>query len=194
MPLLRAAARGLRAGDPSAEIVFGAPAQVDDGFIERLLPAGRQPYFDIMAVHPYQGEPDQAAGVDGHPGRSRMTHFPALIEVMAAHGDQGKPVWWTEFGFSVHSNLERRPGDQLAARPARRQHVRRLPAPLVRAGRTRYPQVRVAVVYTAYSTEDSRYGHKEGYRLLRERRAADARSSAMLSSYMARFAGHRPLT
>lgn len=190
VPLLRAASAGLRAGHPGAEIVFGAPAHVDDGFVAECYRLGARPYFDIMAVHPYQGnqtKPPEATDIsDG----ARMTHFPALVRVMAEHGDGSKPVWWTEFGFSVHSNDGVDPSEMwLLGLPDDRtsgDYLRRA----FELARLRYPQVRVAIVYTAYSSESTQ--QKEGYRLLRPD-GQPLPQLSMLSGYMARFGAHRPL-
>jgi hypothetical protein len=33
-----------------------------------------------------------------------ITHVPAVHELMTRHGDGGKPIWFTELGWSVHDN------------------------------------------------------------------------------------------
>ncbi len=38
-----------------------------------------------------------------------MTHVKAVHELMARHGDGAKPVWFTEFGWSVHDNSPEMP-------------------------------------------------------------------------------------
>jgi hypothetical protein len=38
------------------------------------------------------------------PGDGYMTHTKSLHDLMAAHGDGNKPIWWTEFGWSTCKN------------------------------------------------------------------------------------------
>ena len=193
VPVLKAAAAGLRAGDPAARVVFGGPAQTDDGFIAAAYKAGAQPYFDVMSLHPYQGnqtKPPESTDITGKP---RMTNLPAVLDVMAANGDSDKPVWWTEFGFSVHSNedvpkqkvwLLGVPTDDVSGDYLRRAFE---------LARTRYPQVKVAILYTAYKGASDSMGHQYGYRLLE----ADGQPLAQLpivSDYLAQFEGHRALS
>jgi hypothetical protein len=166
VPLLRAASQALRSATPHPTIVFGGPAQTDDTFIRAAYAAGAQPYFDVMALHPYQGnqtQPPEATDLDS---RARVTHFPAVIAAMAEYGDAAKPVWWTEFGYSTHTNagiptnepwLFGVPDDTTSAEYLRRQFE---------LARVRYPQVQVAIVYTAYKPPSDAAGHQYGYRLL----------------------------
>jgi hypothetical protein len=192
VPLLRAAAEGLRAGDRNATVVFGAPAHVDDVFIRECYRLGAKPYFDVMAVHPYQGNQTKPPESRDIKHKARMTHFPALVATMEAYGDAGKPVWWTEFGFSVHSNENMDPRKMwlFGVRDVRTsgEYLRRA----FELARVRYPQVRVAIVYAAYGPPGDAYGHKHGYRLL-ETSGRPLLQLEMLASYMAGFGGHRPL-
>ncbi|HEV2087979.1 MAG TPA: cellulase family glycosylhydrolase, partial [Cryptosporangiaceae bacterium] len=96
VPVLKAAATGLRAGQRNARVVFGGPAQTDDAFIADAYKLGAKRYFDVMAFHPYQGNqttPPEAP--DTQNARWRITHLPAVVRVMAAYGDAQKPIWWT---------------------------------------------------------------------------------------------------
>lgn len=189
--VLRAAATGLRAGHPSARVVFGGPAQTDDAFVRAAYAHGAKPWFDIMAVHPYQGNQTQSPDSPDEPAaRWHMTHLPAVLAVMAAHGDGHKPVWWTEFGYSVHSNGGVDEAWLYGVPTAERsgEYFRRA----FELARTRYPQVRVAVLYTAYKTPSDAAGHQYGYRLLEP----DGRPRAqlpLLHEYLGRFPTHRPI-
>lgn len=166
VPLLQATTTGLRAGHPGAVIVFGGPAQTDDGFIRMAYAAGAQPYFDVMALHPYQGnqtKPPESTDLDTP---ARITHLPAVLRVMAEYGDGHKPVWWTEFGYSVHSNADV-PSNQpwrlgVADNATSADYLRRQ----FELARTRYPQVRVAIVYTSYKPPSDSLGHQYGYRII----------------------------
>jgi len=85
--MLRRTSAVIRALDPSAKIVSGASAH-DGYFLERLYAHGCKDCFDIVGVHylPFYGAEPLRRSV----GRIR--------EVMAAAGDEGKPVWDTESG------------------------------------------------------------------------------------------------
>jgi hypothetical protein len=190
VPILQAAATGLRAGDPHATVVFGAPSQTDDAFITACYALGAKPYFDVMAVHPYQGDQTKPPEAEDISGKSRMTNFPAVIAAMAAHGDGRKPVWWTEFGYSVHSNTDVSRDDRwlrgVQDPQTSGEYLRRA----FELARVRYPQVRVAVVYAAYNQPDGLYGHKYGYRLL-DADGEERGQLPIIEGYLARFSQER---
>jgi hypothetical protein len=193
VPVLKAAAAGFRAGRPGTSIVFGAPAQTDDVFVRQAYAAGAKSHFDIMAIHPYQGNQTKPPESTDISGKSRMTNFPAVIDAMADYGDASKPVWWTEFGFSVHSNsgvpknkvwLLGVPTDEMSGEYLKRSFE---------LARKKYPQVRVGILYTAYRNSGSdSYGHQTGYRLM-ESSGNVLAQLPILSRYMSGFAGHRAL-
>lgn len=192
VPLLKAAAQGLRAGDPSVTVVFGGPAQTDDLFIKDAYAAGAKPYFDVMAIHPYQGNETIPPESTDSVGKWRMTNFPAIVKLMADNGDSKKPVWWTEFGFSVHSNTGVTQQWMMGVPTATisGDYLRRS----LELARTRYPQVRVAIVYVAYKPYSAaNNGQQFGYRLL-ESNGKPLAQLPMLGGYMAKFSGAvRPL-
>lgn len=106
--LLRAAYPAIKAGDPQARVVFAGLMHNDDRFLARAYAAGARGAFDVMATHPYQGFGDAAPeAADSGADWWLLTHVPAIHELMARHGDGGKPIWFTEFGWSAHEN---RPG------------------------------------------------------------------------------------
>ncbi len=190
VPLLRATCLGLKAGDSDAVVVFGGPSKNDDRFIRACYELGAKPYFDVMSTHPYQGNQTVPPDATDQDITGRMTHFPAVLEVMADYDDMNKPVWWTEFGFSVHSNAN-----------VPREQVWRLGLPseaksaeyLYRSfelARKEYPQVSLAIVYTAYKPASDAFGHQYGYRLI------DANGTLRpqlptLRGYQAAFGGSR---
>jgi hypothetical protein len=111
--LLKASYASFHTGDPSTKVIFGAPSYNDDAYIDQVYAAGAKNYFDVMATHPYQGianlPPDHAE--DGN--RWWFTHLPAVRNVMAKYGDSAKKVWFTEFGWSSHTNTSTTPNWQL---------------------------------------------------------------------------------
>jgi len=96
--LLRAAYRAIKARDPAAQVLAGATAGADVGFVNRLYDAGAMGYFDALSVHPYSGgrPPDQCSA----PSMSFGCGVEKIHQVMLRHGDR-RPLWLTEFGVSV---------------------------------------------------------------------------------------------
>lgn len=107
--LLSAAYHGFKEGDPNSTVVFGGTSYIDVEWIRRALAAGAAGHFDVMGVHPYLRPSDAPPGLpdDGSPWR--LHRLPALVTAMAAFGDGGKPIWFTEFGWSVHPNTPQTP-------------------------------------------------------------------------------------
>ena len=103
--LLRAAYPAIKAGDRKALVVFAGLMHNDDRFLDLAYAGGARGSFDVMATHPYQGVGDaMPETADGGDDWWLITHVPAVHEVMASHGDGAKPIWFTEFGWSAHSN------------------------------------------------------------------------------------------
>lgn len=48
------------------------------------------------------GVADDPPNLPDDGGMWHLNHLPSLLDVMADHGDAGKPIWFTEFGWSVH--------------------------------------------------------------------------------------------
>jgi hypothetical protein len=116
--LIRAGAEGVRAGDPNAIIISGAPAVtgIDDGvdaiddrrFLREMIAAGAGDLVDAIGAHPYgaANPPDERAADAAH-SRSGYNNHPSfffldtledyrkiLIEV-----NIDKPLWVTELGW-----------------------------------------------------------------------------------------------
>ncbi len=103
--LLKNAYLAIKYADPSATVLLGGLANDEspyqpqyvwyppEEFLNAIYENGGGPYFDAVGRHPYT-----------HPNEGT----PALIEkldrlrsVMEAHGDEDKPIWLTEFGYSA---------------------------------------------------------------------------------------------
>lgn len=105
VPILRAASEGIREGAGSnARVVLGGPSQTDGTFIDACYYRGAKDLFDVLAWHPYQGNQTKPPESTDLYDKSRATFTPSVLEHMAYWKDETKEVWWTEFGFSVHSN------------------------------------------------------------------------------------------
>ncbi|MBM3471705.1 MAG: hypothetical protein FJX75_00355 [Armatimonadetes bacterium] len=92
--MLKIASIAARQADPEARVVFGGTAGVDSRFIERCYELGTGPYFDVMAVHPYQWGRTFNDGWN----RDKMTR---LRSVMDRFGGARVPIWCTEIGWST---------------------------------------------------------------------------------------------
>jgi len=162
--LLRAAYPAIKAGDRNATVVFAGLMHNDDRFLARAYAAGAHGAFDVMATHPYQGVGDAAPETaDDGDDWWVLTHIPAVHELMARHGDGGKPIWFTEFGWSVHAN---RPGLELWQRGVTPEEQAAYLARAVALMRLRYPYVERAFWYK----DAARAGESEvqsGYGLLK---------------------------
>jgi len=166
VPILKAAHAAIKAGRSSMPVIFAGPSQTDDVFIRDCYANGSKGYFDIMGVHPYQGNQTKAPESTDITGKARMTNMPAVINVMAEYGDSAKPIWWTEFGFSVHSNesvpagqvwLYGVPDDETSASYISRSFY---------LAWNQWPQVKLAVVYCGYKTPSDSLGHQYGFRIM----------------------------
>ena len=161
--LLRAAYPAIKAGDPNALVVFAGLMHNDDRFLARAYAGGARGSFDVMATHPYQGVGDAAPETaDGGGDWWLITHVPAVHELMARHGDGAKPIWFTEFGWSTHSNW---PGMQAWQRGVNPEEQAAYLSRAVALIRLRYPYVERAFWYK----DAARGGESEiqsGYGLL----------------------------
>lgn len=95
---------------PRVQVLLGALAGADAGYLESLYGAGVAGHFDAVSVHPYDVRFDAPAAGFGSPlapaaaPRARFSFFsgiPAVRAVMLAHGDRPKKIWLTEFGYTV---------------------------------------------------------------------------------------------
>jgi hypothetical protein len=87
--LLRAAERAVHAADPRADVVLAGLTNLSWRELDSLYRRGRiRGAFDVVAVHPYTGEP-----------RNVPTVLRRVRDVMRRRGDARKPVWITELGW-----------------------------------------------------------------------------------------------
>ena len=103
--LLKAARAGVKAADPSADVVFVGTAFNDHAFIADAYRAEPQSgrYFDVMATHPYvaAARPENVwQDADGSVDEAAFPAYRTIHDLMLAHGDD-KPIWATEFGWST---------------------------------------------------------------------------------------------
>lgn len=89
---LRRAYRALKQGNPNAIVGTTGLDGCDTRFLGELYDLGYGDSFDAVVVHPYSSVGINAAGLAD------------VRRLMVLRGDAHKPVWITEFGWSVDPN------------------------------------------------------------------------------------------
>src|SRR5690349_17312322 len=77
--VLKSAYAGIKAGNSSVKVISGGTAQTDDTFVKQAYADGAKGSFDILGVHPYQGNQTKAPESTDVTGKARMTNMPAII-------------------------------------------------------------------------------------------------------------------
>lgn len=88
--MLKIAYPAIKAANPAAQVLCGGMVDTTE-FPRGIYEGGGMRYFDIMNIHTY-GVPVVTAFVER--GKN-------IRKVMAEFGDEGKPVWNTEFGIDA---------------------------------------------------------------------------------------------
>ena len=103
--LLKHTYLAIKYADPGAVVVLGGLANdgstalpeftwyPPDEFLQAVYDAGGGPYFDAVARHPYTSPREGPGSLLG-----KLKQFRAIVEV---NGDNEKPIWVTESGFSA---------------------------------------------------------------------------------------------
>ena len=81
-------------------VLFGGLMYNDDKWLAEAYRAGAKDCFDVLATHPYVGPSDAAPDTPSVGAVWRLTHTPAMRSLMDEWGDDGKPIWITELGWS----------------------------------------------------------------------------------------------
>lgn len=102
--LLKAAYPAVKAGDPGALVVMGGPAYNDTAWLQGAYVAGAKGSFDVMATHPYMARADLPPETPDNGSIWTLSHVAAVRALMVANGDGDKKIWFTEFGWSSHTN------------------------------------------------------------------------------------------
>jgi hypothetical protein len=161
--LLKSAYTAAHAADPAVNIVFGGTMYVDTAWISKVYDAGAKGYFDTMAVHPYMGQADAPPELPDTGDRWNMMHVDALVKLMEARGDGSMPIWFTEYGWSVHENTSTTPVWARGVTAAQQADYLQRAVALTA---NRWPQVDVMIWY---NSRDKATGnvHQDGYGLMR---------------------------
>ncbi len=86
--LVKASFRALRRADPRARLVLAGSVGVSWESLDRLYRQGIKKHFDVAAIHPYTGSPDEVAEIVR---RNRR--------VLRRWGEGKKPLWITELSW-----------------------------------------------------------------------------------------------
>jgi polysaccharide biosynthesis protein PslG len=162
--LLKVAYPAVKRGNPKALVVGGGPMFVDTDWLAKMYAAGAQPFFDVMSVHPYQGNAAKPPTDPAKGKRERLLHTDALLTLMESHGDEGKPIWFTEFGWSTHENVTGTPVWFLGV--SEKLQAKYLKDTLALVDK-RYPTVTHVLWYTSRDLETGRI-HQDNRGLLRK--------------------------
>jgi hypothetical protein len=128
LPLLQAGYNGVKAADPSALVVLGAPSptssnvpgvSIDDlSYLQQLyaLNGGEVTgYFDVLSAHPsgFSNPPDCTPATpycslsgawNEDDSFFAFTRVAQYRDVMVQNGDEAKQIWFTEFGYCSNRN------------------------------------------------------------------------------------------
>lgn len=143
--LLCAAYPAVHRGDPSAKVVFGGTSGVDYEYIDAAYERGAKGCFDVMAVHPYNGEYSPTLEARSQ-HRWWWRNIELVRQVMRRNNDLATPVWFTEFGWSTHPNTASTPSWE---RGVTYDQQARYAVQLLRITRRQYPYVERVAWYAA---------------------------------------------
>ncbi len=128
LPILKAGFTGIRAGDPNALVLLGAPSptganiqgqSIDDvQYLTQLyaLNGGEaKRYYDAVSAHPsgFSNPPDctpstpqcsLSGGWNNDPSFFAFTRVAQYRDLMVRNGESNKKIWFSEFGYCSGSN------------------------------------------------------------------------------------------
>jgi polysaccharide biosynthesis protein PslG len=87
-------------GDPGALVVTGGTGGNDWPYLRRMYRAGAKGCFDVVGTHPYAGDHSPYRMPTVRPWWPRSVFM--VHRLMKRRGDGGKPIWFTESGWSTH--------------------------------------------------------------------------------------------
>jgi hypothetical protein len=134
--LLRLAYNAIKAADPQAIVITGAPSPtgVNDGvtaiddraYLRQMYAAGVSQWADAIGAHPngWANPPDSLCcqanrpavnGWDDHPSFFFKQTLQDYRDIMMQNGDSGTFIWPTEFGWGSNDGLNVEPGRDFSA-------------------------------------------------------------------------------
>ena len=84
-------------------VVIGAPAYNDTTWLRAAYDVGAAGSFDVLSTHPYPLPSDAPPGPTQNGPGHNIGSIAALRSLMVSRG-RAKPIWFTELGWSTHSN------------------------------------------------------------------------------------------
>lgn len=90
-------------GDDAVLVLAGGTSTIDIEWWRRMYALGIAESTDIVAVNPYPVPADISLTDDSN-GLAPIREIDELITLMSREGDADKPIWFTEFGWSIHWN------------------------------------------------------------------------------------------
>ena len=107
--VLQRAYTAIKNADPNAKVIFSPTVGNNFEWVEAAYKAGAKGYFDAMAVHTdtacaVVGPQSYYRDEQGRIARFTFLGYRSVRETMLANNDD-KPIWMTEFGWSVAPGL-----------------------------------------------------------------------------------------
>lgn len=103
--LLRAAYVAAKKANPECTVLIGGMigfGPEDLVYLDEVYSYGGAGYFDVMAWHPYPGDPNPCLD------QFNFSDFMAeLKDIMASYGDKEKEIWFTEIAWGLGPNITR---------------------------------------------------------------------------------------
>lgn len=158
--MLCSAYEEIKKGDQSP-VLYGGLQYNDAPFVSRSYAAGAQGCFDVLATHPYPAPSDSTPDADGGPpwGIPRVRD---VREVMLAHGDGDKPIWFTELGWSTGVMPDPQPWERAVTEAVQAQYLEET----IALTRERYPYVE-GIIWFRERDRTSADPFEDGYGLMR---------------------------
>ena len=98
VPVLRAAYQAVKAVSPDTLVVTSSLWGSPRGYLEDIYTLGGKGFFDVVNTHYYPGSNAPSLNFNGW--------ITDLHNVMAKYGDGGKPIWVTEFAWTINDEQQ----------------------------------------------------------------------------------------
>lgn len=124
----------VKAANPDAVVIMGGPtAWNSDTYINKLYAEGAKNYFDIANIHPYTWN---RWGDSNKPSQSALfAKIGSMRSIMDINGDNTKPIWITEVGWSTRGNST----DRVVTESQQAEYI----IDAIETIKSRYPSVKV---------------------------------------------------
>ncbi|XAS76278.1 cellulase family glycosylhydrolase [Dermatophilaceae bacterium Sec6.4] len=153
----------VKKADPNSPVVFGGLMYNDDGWLKRAYAAGAHGCFDVLGTHPFQGPSKAPPSTPDDGNVWNLTHTPAVHNVMVAHGDGAKPIWFTEFGWSSAQPANAKPWNTGVSEQTQAAYLTQA----VEITARKYPYVK-AMFWFRDSDQSTGNAHEDHFGLLRK--------------------------